>query len=287
MIPEPLLRDKLLQFLKEDTGMGDITTLAIAKPGVVAVANIISKEEEPFVLAGLYETKFLFESLGIRTYSRFEDGSRVSFKDVVMELEGDVTSILIAERTALNLLTRMSGIATATRKLVEKILKTGAKIRIAATRKTAPGLQYFDKKAVYLGGGDTHRLCLDDAILIKDNHIVIAGGIVNAVNRARSSASFIKKIEVEVKKQEEAIKAAELGVDIIMLDNMSLDEAKATINSIEKMGLRKKVLIEISGGVTEENLLDYVKLKPDIISLGQLTHSAKAVDVSLKIIKLK
>ena len=215
--------------------------------------------------------------------TKVEDGAEVSSGTVLAEISGKARDILSVERTALNILMRMSGIATLTRKLVKMIREAGLDVRVAATRKTAPGLRFFDKKAVMIGGGDPHRFRLDDAILIKDNHIRIAGGIKEAIRRARLATSFSKKIEVEAQTEEEALEAANLGADIIMLDNMTLDEAERTLKKLQDAGLRNSVLIEISGGISENNLLDYARLKPDVISLGFLTHSVKAVDISLEV----
>jgi len=156
----------------------------------------------------------------------------------------------------------MSGIATLTRRFVKMIREAGLNVKVAATRKTAPGLRFFDKKAVLIGGGDPHRFRLDDAFLIKDNHIRIAGDVKEAIRRARLAASFSKKIEVEVQTIEEALEAAKSGADIIMLDNMTVEEAEQTITALEAEGFRDKVAIEISGGITETNLLEYARLKP-------------------------
>jgi len=280
-LPKPLLRDKLLELLKEDVGMGDLTTKAIVPAGIRVNAHIIAKE--PCVVAGLEEVKTLFEMLGVETVKSVSDGEGVSPGAVVAEVVGDAQAILTAERTALNLLMRMSGIATATKKLLKKL--EGKNTRVAATRKTAPGLRYFDKKAVAIGGGDTHRLRLDDTILIKDNHIVVAGGVENAVKKARSAVSFSKKIEVEVKRPEEALKAAQLGVDVIMLDNMTLDEVKESMRILKENNLRDRVVVEVSGNITEDDIIEYAMLGVDVISLGALTHSVKAVDMSLEILK--
>lgn len=279
-LPGIMLREKLLEFLEEDVGMGDITAETIAPIGQKVKAHIVAKE--PCVIAGISETGTLFEMLQIKIGKSVKDGDEVKPGTVIMEIKGEARSILTAERTALNILMRMSGIATATRNLVKK----AAGIRIAATRKTAPGLRYFDKRAVEIGGGDTHRLRLDDMILIKDNHIAIAGGLEEAIRRAKSARSFTKKIEVETKSPEEALKAAQLGADIVMLDNMTLRKIKESIENLEKSGLRDRVLIEISGGVTEENITDSAEAKPDIISVGALTHSTKAVDMSLEILNI-
>jgi len=199
----------------------------------------------------------------------------------VMELSGSARAILSAERTVLNIMMRMSGIATETSKLVEATKKVNSKIRIACTRKTTPGFRYFEKKAVALGGGDTHRFRLDDMILIKDNHLSIIGGVREAVKQARLKTSFSKKIEVEVENPEQALEAALAGADIIMFDNMPPEEAKKTLELLEERGLREKVLIELSGGITPENIEKYSALNVDIISMGYITHSARALDLSL------
>ncbi len=285
LIPKEVLQEYLERFLEEDIGQGDITTNALVPQATQIRAKIIVKE--PAVVCGLLEAKVFFEMLGVNFTFKVQDGDEVFADTVVAEVEGDGRSILAAERTILNILMRMSGIATETRKLVKKVHKINSTIRIAATRKTAPGLRYFDKRAVAVGGGDTHRMRLDEAFLIKDNHIMITGGIHEAVRRARISQHSSKKIEVEAKTKKEAIQAAELGVDIVMFDNMSLKEAEETMKELTAKNLRKKVLIEISGGITKENITSYANIRPDIISLGSLTHSIKAVDMSLEVIEVK
>ena len=248
---------------------------------LTAEAAVIAKEAG--IAAGIEETVILAESLGLKVKTEVADGEEIKNKQVIMKISGDARTILSAERTMLNLLARMSGIATTTRKLTEKLKKAKAKAKIAATRKTAPGLLYFDKKAVLIGGGDPHRLHLDDMILVKDNHIAVAGSIENAVKMARQNASFSKKIEVEVSRVTDALKAAEAGADIIMLDNFSPKQAKETIELLKKAGFFGKILLEASGGITEENLLEYAATQVNIISLGELTHSARALNVSLEI----
>lgn len=281
-LPKALLREKLLEFLGEDVGMGDITTSVVVPVGVRVKAQIIAKE--PCVIAGLPEVKALFEMMGAEMVELVTDGDEVASGTVIAEVVGDSRAILTAERTALNLLMRMSGIATATRRLLKKL--KGQDVRVAATRKTAPGLRYFDKRAVAVGGGDTHRFRLDDAILIKDNHIAVAGGIENAVKRALLAKSFSKRVEVEVKKPADALKAAQLGVDAIMLDNMTPEEVEESIEVLKKNNLRDKVLIEVSGNITEDNIAEYAEFRPDVVSLGTLTHSVKAADISLEIVKV-
>ena len=280
-VPYALLRERLIQFLEEDIGFGDVTTELIIPDGVEVTAQIVAKE--PMVAAGVLEVTVLFEIVGVKVIRSADDGSEVSPGEVVIEVRGPARAILTVERTALNILMRMSGIATTTRRLVNKIREAGLGTRIAATRKTAPGLRYFDKRAVIIGGGDPHRSSLDEAILIKDNHIAILGDVEKAVRKLRSAASFTKKVEVEVRTPEEAVEAAKLGADIIMLDNMAPSEVESAMKLLRAEGLRDKVLIEVSGGITEENILEYARLKPDVISLGFLTHSARAIDLSLEI----
>jgi len=180
----------------------------------------------------------------------------------------------------------MSGIATTTRKLIGKIQKAKLKTRVACTRKVAPGLLYFDKKAVLVGGGDTHRLHLDDMILIKDNHIAVAGSIGKAIEKVRKDASFSKKIEVEVTKVKDVLVAARARADIIMLDNFSPEQTEKAVKLLKKERFFGRVLLEASGGITAENILAYASKGVDIVSLGEITHSTKALDVSLEITKI-
>jgi len=273
------MEERLLEFLKEDLGFEDITTNALVPEKTTARARIICKGEG--VIAGVQEACVIFRLLNIEFKPLVRDGDRVRKGQTVMELSGSARAILSAERTVLNIMMRMSGIATETSKLVEATKKVNSKIRIACTRKTTPGFRYFEKKAVALGGGDTHRFRLDDMILIKDNHLSIIGGVREAVKQARLKTSFSKKIEVEVENPEQALEAALAGADIIMFDNMPPEEAKKTLELLEERGLREKVLIELSGGITPENIEKYSALNVDIISMGYITHSARALDLSL------
>jgi len=280
-LPRKILEARLLAFLKEDTGLGDITTHAVVPPQKTVRAKVIAKQEG--VVAGMEEALILLEALGLNAEPKVQDGARIRKNTILMEIRGNAQTLLTVERTMLNVISRMSGIATKTRKLVEKLRKAGFRTTVASTRKTAPGLAYFDKKAVQIGGGDTHRLNLADMILIKDNHIAIAGSITKAVKRAREIASFSKKIEVEVSSHDEAIEAAKAGADIIMLDNFSPKQTEKAVKALERKGLRTKVLIEASGGISEKNILEYASAGVDIVSLGVLTHSPKSLDVSLEI----
>lgn len=279
-VPRSLLEKRLLEFLAEDIGLGDVTT-QIVQAGREAEAFIIVKEDG--VVAGLEEAKILLESLKVRVKLLTEDGKEVRAGEKVMQASGGASAILLAERTVLNLLTRMSGVATETRRLVSRVRGAGLNVRIAATRKTTPGFRYFDKRAVMLGGGDTHRLHLDDMVLVKDNHVAAVGSLEEAVRLAKEKASFSKKVEVEVSSLDEALRAARLGVDIIMLDNMKPKDVRMVMEELERTGLRSRVQVELSGGITPENILEYASTKPDIVSLGYVTESPKALDMSLKL----
>ena len=281
-VPRKILEEKLGQLLAEDLGQGDVTSAAIIPPNSTVKAVVVTKEDG--VVAGIEETTVLAEYLGLKVQCKVVDGDKIKDKQVLLEISGDARTILAAERTLLNLICRMSGIATKTRSLTEKLEKAGAKARIAASRKSAPGLLYFDKKAVITGGGDPHRLHLDDLILIKDNHIAIIGSVKEAVKKAKTNASFTKKIEVEVTNTSDALKAAKAGADIIMLDNFSPKKAKEASEMLKKANFGG-IILEVSGGITSETLLEYASSKVDIISLGELTHSVKALDISLEILK--
>jgi nicotinate-nucleotide pyrophosphorylase (carboxylating) len=283
-MPRKVLEEKLKQILAEDVGKGDVTTAAVVPAGLTVEAAVVAKEAG--IAAGIEETAILAESLGLSVKTEVVDGDEIKNGKVILRISGDAQAILSAERTMLNLLSRMSGIATTTRRLTEKLRKVNATAKIAATRKTAPGLLYFDKKAVLIGGGDPHRLRLDDMILVKDNHIAIAGNVETAVKKAKA-ASFSKKIEVEVTSVTDALKAAEAGADIIMLDNFAPKQIREAIKALKKAGFFGKILLEISGGITEQNLLEYASTQVNIISMGELTHSVKALDISLEITKVK
>lgn len=285
VIPKKVLEKKFLDFVKDDVGQGDLTTLIAVPYGTIVEAKIFAKENG--MIAGIEETLMFLESFGLQASPLLGDGSTVKPKEVILRVHGDARTLLSIERTMLNLLSRMSGIATATSSLVKKTKQAGYRTRVACTRKVAPGLSYFDKKAVMIGGGDTHRLHLDDMILIKDNHLAIIEDIKTAVKRARKAVSFSKKIEVEVSTIEEALEAVETGADIVMLDNFTPKQVKNTMELMMKKGLRNTALVESSGGITEQNILEFAAAGVDIISLGEITDSAKALDISLEIVKVR
>lgn len=271
-----------MSFLEEDVGFGDLTSELVIPRGLRAKGLIVAKRDG--VVAGVREAEAIFEQLGVKVEVKRDDGETVRQGDVIMKVDGEARNILMAERTVLNILMRMSGIATETRRVLEKIREAGLNVRVAATRKTAPGLRALDKRAVTIGGGDTHRLRLDDAVLVKDNHIALVGSISEAVRRAREKLSFTKKIEVEVETVEEALEAARSGADIVMLDNMQPDTIRLVVRSLKEQGLYEKVLLEASGGITADNILEYASAGVHIISLGYLTHSCRALDMSLEIL---
>ena len=278
MIPDFIIKKKILEYLEEDLYYGDVTYVESKN----VRAKIISKDNG--VIAGVRVAKIAFESFGIKVLNSIKDGNKVKKGDIVMEIKGNSKDILMLERTVLNILMRMSGIATATAEIVEKARSVNPKVRIAATRKTTPGFRIFEKMAVEIGGGDPHRFGLGDCVMVKDNHIAIAGDLIKAIKLAKS-VSFTKKIEVEVSSVNEAVEAARAGADIIMLDNFTPKDVKKTVEKLRKERLRGKVLIEASGKINEENILEFAAAGVDIISLGSLTHSVKALDVSLEIIE--
>jgi len=284
-MPRKILEEKLRLMLAEDIGQGDITTAAVVPSGLRVEAAIMAKEAG--IAAGIEETVILAENLKLEVKAEVADGEEIKNGQSIVKISGDARTILSAERTILNLLSRMSGIATTTRNLTGKLRSARLKTKLACTRKTAPGLLYFDKKAVQIGGGDTHRLHLDDLILIKDNHIAVAGGVAKAVKSAKQRASFSKKIEVEVTKVEDAVVAVEAGADIIMLDNFSVKQIAKAVTQLKKKKVYGKVLLEASGGIRENNLVKYGQAGVDIVSIGELTNSVKALDLSLKIARIK
>ncbi len=270
--------DDIDKFLKEDLGKkGDITSDSLFT-SEVAKAKIIVKEE--CIVAGVKEVKKIFEKLNVTAIFFSNDGDLVKKTQVIAELDGKAASILKGERLALNILGRMSGIATETKKLVDTVKKINPNVTIAATRKTTPGFRKYEKKAVIIGGGEPHRMGLYDAVMIKDNHIKIIGSVEIAIKIVKQKIKD-KIIEIEVETEKDAIKAAELGVDVIMLDNFDPESAKKTAEKIRK--INNKILIEISGGITKENIQRYASFA-DRISLGCITHSVKNIDFSLEIL---
>jgi len=270
------MKSKYRLFMDEDIGPGDITSKLVIPASTKAIGRMVCKEA--CVLAGAKETSEIFNELGGKAVIKKRDGTRVKRGDIVLEVRGTARALLAGERLALNVVMRMSGIATLTDSLVRKVRNINPRVKVAATRKTTPGFREFEKRAVELGGGWSHRMGLYDAILIKNNHIRIAGGVRQALARARRKRGT--RIEIEVESPEQAREALEYGADIIMLDNFEPDEARSLAKYLKKR--RPGIVIEISGGVTPANIEKYA-LTADIISLGWLTHSVKSIDFSMRI----
>ena len=267
---------KLQEFLSEDLGRGDITSNLLEKKEISA--RIITKQET--IVSGTNFAKQLFSLKKCKTRIIKKDGTKVKPNQVILEMKGNTTAILSCERTCLNLLSRMCGISTKTNKLNAIIRKVSKKTKLFATRKTAPGLRYFDKIAVEIGGGKKHRMTLNEMIMFKDNHLAVEKSIFSLVAKAKRTR---KKIEVEVENEKDAILVATLGVDIIMLDNFTPKQIKNTINNLISLNLRKKVKIEASGGINEKNIARYARTGVDMISVGEITNSVQGIDLSLEI----
>jgi len=274
----------LAKMVYGDIGFEDITTRALIPPGLHVKGQIIAKEEG--IIAGVELAVDIFTEFGVETRVLNHDGENIQQGQIIMELSGDPRSILSVERTVLNLMMRMSGIATLTARMVKMVHQTNPKVMVAGTRKTTPGLQFFEKDAIRSGGGDTHRYRLDDSVLIKDNHLALVGGVAEAVSRARKYASFTKKIEIEVETAEEALQAANTGADIIMLDNMTPEEVTNVLHVLDEENLRDKSIIEVSGGINYDNIITYANTGVDVISTGYITHSARSLDLSLDLEKM-
>jgi len=269
----------LKALLEEDVGSGDVTSM-IVEPCIID-AYIVCKEDA--VIAGTEEASRIFKLVNCYVTHSIADGSEVKAYTTIMRINGDARSILAVERTVLNVMMRMSGIATYTRRLVSMVKSVNPSVMVAATRKTVPGLRILDKKAVALGGGYTHRLGLYDMVLIKDNHIALIGSAKDAVRKARSIHGSRYPIEVEVKNLQQAIEAIQEGADMIMLDNLSSSETEQIIKELISRGLRERVKVEVSGRIDESNIMEYARLNVDYISVGKITHSVRAVDMSLEV----
>lgn len=272
----------LLGWVEEDAPFGDITTYHTVPRNVEARAIVFAKTR--CVPACTQLVAEALQLLGFHAEPLVRDGSWVEAGRGVLEIVGPAWRILLFERTVLNLLIYTYSVATTTRMFVEA---AGGRVRVAATRKTPPGLRYYAKCAVAQAGGDTHRLSLSDAVLIKDNHIAVAGKPAELVAKAKRGVSFAHRVEVEVSTVEDAIAAAEAGADIVMLDNMPPEEVRRVVRELERRGLRSRVLLEASGGITLENLKDYVEAGVDVISSSMLTMSPVRVDLSLEIVEVK
>jgi len=277
------LRSILINFLNEDIGTGDITSELLIDDKIHADAQIICKNEGESIVSGLKEAKTIFDICDCDSKLLVNDGDILKRGTPVMNISGLAKSILKSERTALNLIMHMSGISTKTYQFVKELGDFSKLVNIASTRKTSPGLRYFDKKAVILGGGISHRSGLDKMILIKDNHIAITGSVKNAINIIKSKYGTKKKIECEVTDHDGLIDAIQSQADIVMLDNFTPEAVQNSLEKIIHLGIRNKIIIEVSGGITLDNVYKYASSKPNVISIGSLTHSFQAIDFSLEI----
>ena len=269
-------QDLIQLALREDIGPGDITTESIVGAGLEGKGIIVAKQD--LIIAGLGVARDVFRAVdtAVRFSSKFQDGDRVANGSTVVTMEGPLQALLKGERTALNFLQRLSGIATQARDYVDSI--PPGSVKLVDTRKTTPGWRVLEKHAVRVGGAFNHRMGLYDGVLIKDNHIAVAGGIAKAVEQVRQTISHLVKIEVETTTLEEVQEALDAGAEIIMLDNMDLDRIRQAVALIAG-----RALVEVSGGVTRKTLRDLAQTGVDLISIGALTHSAIAVDLSMRI----
>lgn len=265
----------ILSALKEDITSEDVTTNAIMPDYVKGHADLICKEDGIICGLDIFERVFTLLDSASTFVTKFNDGDAVKKGDIIGEIIGDIRVLLSGERTALNYLQRMSGIATYTKDLVEEL--KDSKTKLLDTRKTTPNMRVFEKYAVKIGGANNHRYNLSDGVLLKDNHISAAGGVKKAITMAKEYAPFVRKIEVEVETLEMLDEALEAGADIIMLDNMDNETMKEAVKRVNG-----KALTECSGNVTKERLREIATIGVDYVSSGALTHSAPIMDISLK-----
>lgn len=275
-----IIQRKLKEFIEEDCNYADVSS-SIIPDYAETTAKVIAKSSG--YISGLEELNMLFDLLNVSIVFKKKDGEAFSKGDIIADLKGKTKDILLGERVGLNLITHMSAITSTTKKFVEIIKNTGKKVKIACTRKTTPGVRIFEKKAVEIGGGDTHRFSLDE-FLLKDTHLrYYKGDVEQILKDVRKIASFTKKIEIEVEKVEDVLIAAKNGADIIMMDNFNPNQVEDAINLLKQNNLRDKVIIEVSGGINPENIVDYLLSEPDVISSGQLTQfPSEQVDFSLR-----
>ncbi|QLJ52690.1 MAG: Quinolinate phosphoribosyltransferase [decarboxylating] [Candidatus Fermentimicrarchaeum limneticum] len=273
-------REIIVDIMREDIGFRDITTAALLPKNMELRAEMVAIGEG--ICAGVEEAAHLLKSNTLHVNEVMKEGSEMHEGDVLLEVSGNSRRLFEAERTALNIIQRMSGIATMTKKAVKLAREVNPKVRITCTRKTVLG--YLDKKSVGIGGGDPERWTLADEIIIKRNHLRIVGSVEECLRRAKAHVSFTKKICIEVNNANDALEAAKYGADVVMFDNMPFPEIEKSLKMLKESGLRDKVIVEVSGGITLEKVKDYAKYDVDFISMGCLTHSPKAIDVNLRLL---
>ncbi|MCY3412945.1 MAG: carboxylating nicotinate-nucleotide diphosphorylase [Candidatus Heimdallarchaeota archaeon] len=272
---ENLIRDDVIRWIAEDIPLWDNSS-SILQPSRVS-AKIVAKQQG--IISGTMVAKIILELHDIKILNVVKEGSLVQNGEVLIELEGNSTDILQAERTCLNIFSHMSGISTYTRSLLDKVKDINPQLRLAATRKTLPGLRRYQKWAVKVAGADTHRMSLSDMIMLKENHISMFPTIDKSIETAKKNASFSTKIEVEVRNNNEAREATKAGADIVMLDNYTPEMIVEILPELRK--INPTILLEASGNINEHTIADYAKSGVDIVSMGKLTHSVTAFDMSL------
>ncbi len=277
----PEIIETLKRFLEEDVRSGDLTTNVTIPEDKTALATIYAREKA--ILAGIKETEAIAYLTGLTYEVLAFEGNWVDPGTPVMRLRGRARTLLTVERLVLNIIQRMSGIATKTYRMVSAAHEVNPKVRVACTRKTTPGFRFFEKRAVVIGGGDPHRYALDDMVLIKNNHITAAGGVYEAVTAAKEAVSFSKKISCEARTLQEVEDAIEAGADIVLLDNFSPKDLGGVVEVLKSKGVRERVILEASGGIDEENVKQYAKNGIDVISSGSLTHSYDSIDFNMRL----
>ncbi|NWF95378.1 MAG: carboxylating nicotinate-nucleotide diphosphorylase [Candidatus Thorarchaeota archaeon] len=273
--------EALRRYLDEDIRSGDITASVLGPLDAPAVATVFAKSRS--ILAGLEEAKAIAEITGLTHEALVFEGNWVNTGQAVLRARGPAKTLLAVERVILNIMMRMSGIATKTYLMLEKARRFNPSIRVAATRKTTPGFRFFEKRAVTVGGGDPHRYALDDMVLIKNNHLALVGGVARAVRIARERVSFSKKVSCEVRSLQEAMEAVDSGADVILLDNFTPNTARAVVDTLKQRGLRDRVVLEASGGINDGNVTEFAQSGVDVLSSGALTHSYESADFNMLI----
>ncbi len=277
----PEIVETLKKFLEEDVRSGDLTTNVTIPEENTALATIYAREKA--VLAGIKEAEAIAYLTGLTYEVLAFEGNWVSPEEPVMRLRGKARTLLTVERLILNIIQRMSGIATKTYRMVSVAREENPKVKIACTRKTTPGFRFFEKRAVVIGGGDPHRYALDDMVLIKNNHITAVGGVHEAVSAAKDAVSFSKKISCEARTLQETEEAISAGADIVLLDNFSPKDIGGLIEVLKSKGSRGNVILEASGGIDEDNVREYARNEIDVISSGSLTHSYDSADFNMRL----
>lgn len=277
----PTVIDALKHFLDEDIRSGDITAEALGPLNAIATGTVLAKSKT--IVAGLEETAAIADICGLTHEVLVFEGNWVAPGEPVIRMKGPAKTLLSTERVILNIIMRMSGIATKTYNLVQTARRENPRVIVAATRKTTPGFRFFEKRAVQIGGGDPHRYALDDMVLIKNNHLALVGSITQAVRIARERVSFTKKISCEARNLQEALEAVEAGADIVLLDNLLPKDTENVHKVLMQRGLRDRITLEASGGIDEDNVRAFVKSGVDVISSGALTHSYASSNFSMSV----